>query len=311
MKKFFSLIALVGVFAACQPEELTTAFQVTPAVVNFVADADCAAPGFVKSDVNFGYPTVSANSRGVIEAGSAAVTASYGGVSLSNSVSYPKVLAGGEATVNTFFTFPYDRAGYTIEVVPVDTVVVPSFYILEAASHGHGYAKKQTVEVAGETIEVQMLENANDYVLLDSYKYNTFKGDTLVKASVVNSNKDFAEDFEASVALFDGEIKVTEVKKDFKVSAWALYNVVNVVFKNTVNCKVTATPADDSTVALADEVIGTFSYVYFDSLVEPVEMAHPSHASHYVEPTADGHYHGHGHGHGEFENAGGGLVEAE
>lgn len=309
MKKFFSLIALVGVFAACQPEELTTAFQVTPAVVNFVADADCAAPGFVKSDVNYGYPTVSASSRGVIEAGSAPVTASYGGVTLSNNVSYPKVLAGGEATVNTFFTFPYDRAGYTIKVVPVDTVVVPSFYILEAAFHGHGYAKKQTVEVAGETIELQMLENANDYVLLDSFKYNTFEGTELVESS--NSNEDFAEDFEASIAQYDGEIKVTEVKKDFKVSAWALYNIVNVVFEKTVNCKVTATPADDSTVALADEVIGTFSFVYYDSLWEPVEMAHPSHESHYVEPTADGHYHGHGHGHGEFNNAGGGLVEAE
>ncbi len=31
MKKFFSLIALVGVFAACQPEKLTTAFEVGPA----------------------------------------------------------------------------------------------------------------------------------------------------------------------------------------------------------------------------------------------------------------------------------------
>ena len=117
MKKFFSLIALVGVFAACQPEELTTVFKVEPAQLNINAEAKSAAYGFNPTDVVFSIPAVEANSRGVIEAGTTTVTATYGGKTLSNTVSYPTVYAGGKGTINTLFVFPYDKNGYTFEVV--------------------------------------------------------------------------------------------------------------------------------------------------------------------------------------------------
>ena len=44
MKKFFSLIALVGVFAACEPENLQTAFNVPDATATLNVTVISAAP---------------------------------------------------------------------------------------------------------------------------------------------------------------------------------------------------------------------------------------------------------------------------
>lgn len=326
MKKFFSLIALVGVFAACQPEELTTVFEVKPAELTVYASSSSAAADFNESAVVYNPTmphTIYGNSGyGVLAEGSLDVVASYAGLTLpAQTVRYPKVLAGGVGSVNVSFSFPFHEAGYEIKAVPVDTVDVSyKFWELKHANHGHGYADlqvlgedKATELPFGQTFEAQMLENTNDYILIDSYEFKSFKGDSLAVASVNCTNNQFADLFEKAVGEYeDHEIEVIKEKNTFYVSAWTLYTVIGVVRTNVVKYNVTAVPVDpETTVALADEVIGTFNMISRDALSWPVEIAHPSHKSHYVEPTADGHYHGHGHGHGEFENAGGGLVEAE
>ena len=48
MKKFISLIALVGVFAACEPENLQTAYTVANATATINVTVVSAAPGFVE-----------------------------------------------------------------------------------------------------------------------------------------------------------------------------------------------------------------------------------------------------------------------
>ena len=101
MKKFFSLIALVGVFAACEPENLQTAFTVANATATVNETVVCVAPDFDPSEVTVTYgwsvgtglSTKSITGNPAIEAGSVTVTAHYRGAEASTTVSFPKIFA--------------------------------------------------------------------------------------------------------------------------------------------------------------------------------------------------------------------------
>ena len=304
MKKFFSLIALVGVFAACNPEDMTTAFQVAPAEVTLHATAVCAEPGFTGASISYS-PSQTVTGNPVLAAGSITATATYNGASGSSTVDYPAILAGGTADLNTVVFIPYTPgdSDYTFEVKEAGSESKPQVFMLPAAAHGAG--EKYVVEVGGEEYEVPMLENANEFVLSDSYSYTTYEGAELV----AGSNKVFNDDFaDTAKKYFDDaaskEIKETKVTKDFTVSAWALYNVIQPVVTTVTTYNIIATPkAGANTPELADPVIASFQMKTVDGGAQYVEMAHPDHASHYEA--------GHGHGHGDGSNAGGGLVEAE
>ena len=309
MKKLFSLIALVGVFAACQPEDLTTAFQVAPASLTITATAKSAVAEFNEAHVTWSPSqtyTAPTNAKGGVDAGSVTFTATYDGASGSATVEYPAMLAGAIGTMSTVVAIPYDRAGYVISVVEGDVAAENEVKMLYSAAHGHGYpGAVWEGEINGVSVSVPMLANDNEYVLNDSYTYTSYAGTELVADSQVVLNGEFAGDVAASAALYDEEIVPTEVKKTFQVSAWALYNVVNLVSSKTVTMNVVATPKDGvNTPALPNGgVVGKFQILKKDSFAQPVEMAHPDHASHYVP--------GHGTGHENGGNAGGGLVEAE
>ena len=306
MKKFFSLIALVGVFAACNPEDMTTAFQVAPAQVTLEATAVCAAPGFTAAD-NISYsPDKTVTGTPVLSAGTITATATYKGASGSSSVDYPTILAGGSATLSTVVFIPYTPGDtdYEFDVVEVDSndeVVVNE---LSEAAHGGGV--EYTYTYNDKEYNVHLLENANEFVLLDSYSYTDYAGVKFVSSEI--TNEDFRHTAEQMIEAYKaGMTGITEtpVTKDFKVSAWALYNIFNPVVTTTVTKNIVATPkAGANTPELInDGVIATFKYETKTSVIEPFEMAHPDHVSHYVP--------GHGTGHGAGSNAGGGLVEAE
>ena len=309
MKKFISLIALVGVFAACEPEDLTTAFSVAPAKLTITATAKSLAPGFSEGAVTWNpSKTVELTGTPVLAAGSTTITATYAGASNSVNVAYPQLLAGATGNITTDVFIPYNSGEYEISVEEAEAESEYTVKMLQEAAHGHGVATK-TVEFDDEEYKIPMLENANEFVLNDSFKYVTYEGTDLQGEPKI-LNDDFADDVTGIALLYDEGITEKEETKPFSVSAWAIYNVLNVVEEVSTVYNVVATPKAGANVPELPEngVVGTFTAVKKNSAFQVFEFAHPDHASHYVAPE-DGHYHGHGHGDGN--NAGGGLVIAE
>ena len=309
MKKFFSLIALVGVFAACNPEDLTTYFTVTPATVTLTANAVSAAPGFSESAVTYTpskVQTVSGTeTTPSIAPGQFTVSASYEGAnSETQTVAYPRVLGGADLKLNVTLTIPYNAGDYTVEIKKAESKSKTEVFCLPAAAHGHGVTTK-TVEYDGEEYEIPMLENANEFKLVDTYSFSTFEGMEPVEGSKVIDNDDFAvyvNDAWANVA--DKKIVETKETKPLEVSAWAIYNVLGVIETVETTYNIVATPNGNAAPALPnDGVVGSYKMRIKNSGSIPVEFAHPEHASHYEA--------GHGHGHGNGSNAGGGLVEQD
>jgi len=313
MKKFFSLIALVGVFAACNPEDLTTYFTVTPATVTLHATAVCAAPGFTEGDATFN-PSQDQSLTGnpSIPAGQFSVSASYKDwKSQTQTIAYPQVLGGANLNLNVVLTIPFNLGGYeyTVEEADVETNYVPKY--LEAAAHGHGITTKEVTfkndffKVPEQTFEIPMLENANEFILLDSYEDVTYTGAEAVEGSLEILNDDFTE----AVNLAWNSVAAQTIEKhvaakDIKVSAWAIYNVLGVDEEVITTYNIIATPtAGSDAPALSDPIVGSYKLRVLNSGSMYFEFEHPNHA---------GHYHaGHGHGHGNGSNAGGGLVDAE
>ena len=320
MKKFFSLIALVGVFAACEPENLQTAFNVADATATVNEKVVCFAPDFDESEVTVTYDwsvggsTKSIKGNPAIEAGTVTVTATYAGATASTTVSYPKIFAGMDAVLNATIFLPYNAGGYELSVEydydnAVDNIKI---YGLQASEHGHSYAATQKISVWGEEYEVYMMQNATEFLLEDSYTYEEFSGYDVHEFEVLNP--DFAdgsflaymEEVIDGEGGFDWEVKSYE----FTVSAWSLYNVINPVNFWQLPCYVVATPVEGSGNPEFDSPVASFVITEPVSYCLKYEVAHPDHASHYH--AGHGHYTHDGHAlHGDNNNAGGGIITAE
>ena len=320
MKKFFSLIALVGVFAACEPENLQTAFTVANATATVNETVVCVAPDFDPSEVTVTYDwsvgtglsTKSITGNPAIEAGSVTVTAHYRGAEASTTVSFPKIFAGMDAVLTARVYLPYNAGKYDLHVVWDDENAVKETHVfgLQAAAHGHGYQTPQTVTFDGEEYKVYMMQNATEFILEDSYEWEWVDGDVVSDFKVLNP--DFAElaeyyyeEVEDDWDYWDMETRTYE----FSVGAWSLYNVINPVTAIQTPCYIVATPQEGSGQPEIGPV-ASFTDTEFFSACGVFEMAHPDHAAHYVAHS--GHYTHDGHAlHGDNNNAGGGIIEAE
>ena len=310
MKKFFSLIALVGVFTACNVEDLSTAFRVDPAVVTITASAQSAAPGFSESKVSWNpskVVTISGTATNpVVEKGSVTITATYEKASAAETVNYPTVYAGGTADLACVITIPYNAGDY--EVTTTDVAGKPSYDVrmLPAAAHGHGFTTK-VVTVDGQSYEIPMLANDNEFSLVVPVEYESYAaGGYKVNDDLKVTNSDFAvhaEALHASAKAAAPGINPTTVSKEETFSAWSMFNFVNVIKTTKTTVNVIAKPVGNAPELPNGGVIATFTKESVESSAQPFEFAHPSHASHYEE--------GHGHGHGDGSNAGGGLVPAD
>jgi len=106
MKKFFSLIALVGVFAACQPETISTTFEPKDAQVTIQMTAvDLATGEDVTAQTQFSSTagtvsgsTITITGNPDIPATNFTVTAKYGNGAYQDTFKIPALAAGGEAT---------------------------------------------------------------------------------------------------------------------------------------------------------------------------------------------------------------------
>ena len=293
MKKFFSLIALVGVFAACQPEDLKTVFKSAPAqltinvtkVVNSVNGKDVTS---VANKTNF---ALTGNPD--IPAGTGTVSASYNSATGTAEVGYPHILADtAPVNLNATVFIPGSVGDYTISVETEtgEAEVLEEYILKEAKDHGYNHAGDLWVE------------NASDLSLFDSCKYKEVSGEemdgdpTIIEDAfeeIVKANYDAV----AATAGYTEEEKVFE----FQVPSWCLYKVVNTISNVPTTYKVVATPSNGAPIVGDNGVVGTFKTNAHMNVVGAEFMDHPSHAGHS----------GSGSGHGSGSNAGGGLVPAE
>ena len=307
MKKVFLFIALVSVFAACSPEELKTIFESRNAqltikvgkVYNAVDNKDLTAVATKDPDyVIPGNPD--------IKAGTHTVMASYGGVSGSIDVQYPDILADTDPVTITAgdIWLPGTKNNYKIEVKAgkVETKT-EEFGLLKAQKEGHSYNGGY------------WLENATEYILVDTYTYPVYSGSEVVETKIIDEF--FKDDIQEKFDLVKND-KITseDTVGEAFVSAWAYYNVINTVTTTTTTYNIVATPDPAGSAAVPGDngVIGYYKKASKSSAPKKVEIAHPSHVSHYVEPAAGHDATGHGtyHGsHGDGSNAGGGFADAE
>lgn len=169
-----------------------------------------------------------------------------------------------------------------------DKTEVTNTLCLAGSRNGYRYLDKMWVE------------NASDYVLVDSATYNDNEGQE-VTGDIVCAWEGYAKIVNDFADLI-GVITSTSEKIDFSVSAWSLYNVFYVENDVWALVEVIARPRGLFP-ALRDEVIGKFYVRSVHGSVQYEEHAHPDHADKYNP--------GQGHGVKNGPNAGGGLVQPE
>ena len=292
MKKFFSLIALVGVFAACNPEDLSTAFSLG----NAEATINVTVINTIDGVNVTGQSTITGNTVAPSEAGipkqDITVTATYQGATGSTTLTIGPVLGGAKATYNVVVYIPGSIGDYTISTKAGEVQEEVVLQWLKAtATHGVSYFHDGYDK---------WLENASELCLVDTATYMEYAGSEYANVNVLDpAFKSVVE----NIASTDSAIAEAEVVEEFKVSAWAYYNFFNVITTTTKPIQIIATPNGNAPIVGENGVIGTFDEVTKSSEAGVIEFAHPDHAGHYQ--------YGHGHGHGEGGNAGGGLIDAE
>lgn len=152
MKKFFSLIALVGVFAACQQENIRTAFSVDPAVATINLSAKCVDGTNITAKTSFTVDGTAVNGNVATISGTnlvgktvkvAATWTGYDGqknFTASQDVVI-NLLAGGKGTYQADFvlgtvTLPDD---YVITQIKKSASETTTRYFLDACHSYYGY----------------------------------------------------------------------------------------------------------------------------------------------------------------------------
>ena len=313
MKKLFSLIALVGVIAACTPEQIKTAFKLAGGKVTVNVEVnDCINGGAYAGDytVSSNFGTVSGNTI-TMEAGeSQAIPAGDFKITVSGpklakdyeaTFAVPLVLAGGEATIKAIVVVGEPVNGYTIDSVKGDKTEGESVYFL-ANSH------YPTMKYSHAGIE-NWYYNNSEYLLEGVAKYET----PLTTEATDIVDKDLLG-FEGIVSGYTAAATTGEVvSKDYEffVSAWAMWNVVqtNKWAKSPVTVIAFKDANNDGKKNDGEEgyELGSFN------LTEKAVVSVQAHEIAY--PGAPGHAHyEHGHGvnaHGAMDNAGGGIAYNE
>ena len=244
MKKFFSLIALVAVFAACQPEKVQTAFTVAGATATinvqvFNVNTGAAYDGQYTLSASEG--TVSGNTVAIESAQSTGiskhdVTLTVTGPKLAktytHAVTIPDVLAGGHADVSAIIVVGEDGDAYDYEIV--ETVV----------------SSEETVENMNNNTHYPTHSHAgNDYY----YNNSEFLLDCDIEYDVVSGvevdmkSADFKLGFDTQVAenimkSYNTGKSVTKASlPTFQISAYAMWRAWATYTKEVVKYTVKAT----------------------------------------------------------------------
>lgn len=295
MKKLFSLLALVGVFAACQPEELETAFEVSDAVATItVTTIDINTGNNVDATISASDAAATVAGNVVTLKGSPAltartvtVTASYQGKDYSTSVDVQALLAGGKASYNAdiYVGVPVAEQEITYDLVSEESSVSDPVYFTKADGHA-------LVDHAGK----YWAENLTEFLLKGEVTWTNVTGSEFVSSECTDPVFDQIVKLYADAVKDASKVTETPDVLEITVSAWAYYTVYQTV---TTTVKTYGVFADG--VQVGSVVVNNYS-----SAVQYEEIANPMGHGHYQQ----GHGHA-GHGHGDGGNAGGGIVWGE
>ena len=330
MKKFFSLIALAGVIAACTPEQIETAFKLegakgTIAVEVVKLDGSAISGSFQisgyqslpnsnvtyaanKALITFYAPESDAIAEQVLT-----LTASGDEIitPVSTTVTVPYLLAGqvaalsgrirvGESVDGWYFMFD-EETGEKTETIGF---LANPHYATYAYTHGdvNSWYVNNSENMLKGTVPVTYQEGysaGRDVVFPDYAGFETVY--PAGSESVVV--KDWVENAKA------GDLKETTVNYEFQVSAWAMWNVVVRKIVTPATQSILAVKLNEDGTAPLDEKgkplasaevykVASVTADKYECSYGVEELPYPNAAGHYVE--------GHGHANGG-DNAGGGI----
>ena len=328
MKKFISLIAFAGVIAACTPEQIETAFKLEGAkgaIAVEVVKLDGSAisgqfeiEGFkslpssnVTYSGNKALITFAAGESEAIPEQVLTLTASGEQIitPVSTTVTVPALLAGqvaqlsgsirvGESVDGWYFMFD-EKAGEASENIGLLANSHFTTYTYTHEGVESWYVNNSENMLSG-SVSIPVKEGysaGTDVVFPDYAGFETvYPGEAVVV-------KDWVESVKAA------DLKETTVNYEFKVSAWAMWNVIvrqitTPVTRSIIAAKLNAdgsAPVDAEGKLLASAEPFTVASVKaekYECTYGVKELPYPGAAGHYEE--------GHGHAHGG-ENAGGGI----
>ena len=307
MKKFFSLIALVGVFAACQPEQIETAFKVAGAKltvnVQFVdlngnAYADASIASSTAGTVSGNSIVFEAPENSAVPAQTITVTASTPKLATKTrtlSVAVPDVIAGGVGSVNVQWPVGDQPDDWNFELVPgTPEQTLWDVQFLDNPhydTYSHAYKHNEV------DIDTWYL-NDSDYILTGQVTYKMW-----MKSEVAAISYNF-DAFKPVVDAYaypfeDVEVDLGEGKLDFKVSAYGMWAAWQKAYLTEQTYEVVGTKGSEKIVA------GTFMVLAENTQVaEEVELGMPvhlvghgtsSHTSYHTVYTHGHDEHGHPH----------------
>lgn len=310
MKKLLSLIALAGIFAACQPEELKTAFEVADAeatinvkVVDVRTKEAPASYTVVVDGKDVSGSVITLVGEPALAERTVSITVRYQSdymqaeeTSKAETVKVAALRAGGEATYDVTFVVGYPDSKYTITCAMTKPGVTSSEkkYFDPSDSHAETHTHDGGLWV----------RNNTEFILTGVVTWYSYNGALATVNEGVNAEfeeivKNYAEAF--TYGYKDGKLEKGEKHElNLQVSAYCYYTAYQINTKVTGR-EYTVYAEKDGT----KEVAGTITVKSnTSSSAEYEEMG---------DPNAHGHYvygHGHAHGHGT-DNAGGGIVLPE
>ncbi len=297
MKKFFSLIALVGVLAACQPEKIQTAFTlaggsatINVKVVDINNHGDYSGTYTLTSSAG----TVSGNTV-TISAGESTklagqtVTVTVNGPKFVKPYTYdvlvPDVLPGGQAAINAIIVVG-EGGDYSYEIKESDVATDEEVEMINV----HDYPVK--------TIDgVNWYVNESEFLLEGDVEYDVVTGSSFLEGSAkvgfegVLSN--LKEIYTEPTVKVVNHLPIT-------VSAYAIWRAF-ATYTTTLRT-LTVTAKNNKTGETFEKVVEAKVRLLSSTQAEFEEKANPDTHGHYV------------HGQGEpggANNAGGGIVYSE
>lgn len=280
-KLALAALALTGaLFTSCVEEDLDTVFTPADPEATVTATVYYAPNG---TDVTAQATITGTGTYNTLSgAQNVTVTATIGEATAKEVVSIPQMKSGAVATYHVNLILDDEH-----EVVKADVSAsyeVVAYSTPDANSHAYSHDNST------------WFENATDYFYPWTVTVNCPNSIECTSMDLTNLK---GSDRNAYMALIDTMEKAettTTQKLDWQASAWSLSRakVTYKVTENTYQIKGKKTGIVDGKFVLTEK--------YSVVTMEPEEIAHPDHSSHYQ--------HGHAHGHGTG-NAGGGIVNPD
>ena len=306
MKKLLSLIALAGIFAACQPEEIQTAFEVSDAVatinvkvIDIRTNAEVTPDAVTASVGEYANGVVTIKGNPTIAKQTVTVRASY-------KASYMETAGVYSSDVEVLALRAGGVASYDVLIIAGELSPVPGYTYKMVKEN-----EKSVTDLAyftpstGSLIDYEdkmWAQNNSELILTGTVTWKSMAGTVISnynwKGEAADEElKPYAESYRD--ALNTGITEKDEDPYQITVSAFSYYTVYVTRVITTANCTVYKVNVDTK----AETAIATFDVKsVVANKIEYEEMA---------DPNSHGHYErGQGHGQGG-DNAGGGIVYSE